>query len=231
MRPETAEVCVHSGTSGVKVMRRLFSVFAMVLGFALVLPGLAQAHPHVWVVMRSALVYAPDGTLTGLKQEWTFDEAFSAFALQGLAKQADGSYGDDVLKPLAEVNISSLKEFDYFVTAKNAVSRLRLKDPVDYYLTHEGNALILHFTLPLEKPAPARNQVSIDIYDPTLFVAFEFAPKDAVKLEGAPEGCTEKVTSPQPMDMSNLSEDFFENLSQTSTYGAQFADKIVVKCP
>lgn len=212
-------------------MRRLLAVFSIVLGLVLVLPGLAQAHPHVWVVMRSALVYGPDGKLTGVKQEWTFDEAFSAFALQGLARQADGTYGDDVLKSLAEVNISSLKEYEYFVTAKSATSRLRLKDPVDYYLTYKDDALTLHFTLPLVKPLPASSQVSIDIYDPTYFVAFEFAPKDAVRLVDAPAGCTEKVISPPRMDTSNLSEDFFENLAQSSAFSAQIADKIVVNCP
>ncbi len=213
------------------MMRARFSVFVMLLGLMLLLPGVAQAHPHVWVVMRSQLVYAPDGTLTGVKQEWTFDEAFSAFALQGMAKQKDGTYGDDVLKPLAEVNISSLKEYDYFVTAKSATARLRLKDPQDYYLTYKDDALTLHFTLPLVRPAPARDQVSIDIYDPTYFVAFEFAPKDAVKLVDAPAGCTEKVVSPPRPQTSTLSEDFFENLSQASEFSAQIADKIVVRCP
>ena len=213
------------------MMQARFSVFVMLLGLMLLLPAVAQAHPHVWVAMRSALVYGPDGTLTGIKQEWTFDEAFSAFALQGMAKQKDGTYGDDVLKPLAEVNITSLKEYEYFVTAKSATARLRLKDPQDYYLTYKDDALTLHFTLPLARPVPAGDQVSIDIYDPTYFIAFEFAPKDAVTLVDAPPGCTPKVVSPPRPQTSTLSEDFFENLSQASEFSAQLADKIVVKCP
>ncbi len=187
-------------------MRARFSVFMMLLGLVL-LPGVAQAHPHVWVVMRSELVYAPDGTLTGVRQEWTFDEAFSAFALQGMARQKDGTYGDDVLKPLAEVNISSLKEYDYFVTAKSATARLRLKEPQDYYLTYKDDALTLHFTLPLARPLPARDQVSIDIYDPTYFVAYAFDEKDAVTL-GGPQAaaCNRAYRKPKELDWNTMQQ-------------------------
>ena len=36
----------------------------------------AQAHPHVWVTMKSELVYAPDGSLTGIQHHWAFDDMF-----------------------------------------------------------------------------------------------------------------------------------------------------------
>lgn len=34
--------------------------------------------------MKSSLVYAPDGSVTGIRHAWTFDEMFSTFAVQGL---------------------------------------------------------------------------------------------------------------------------------------------------
>ena len=52
--------------------------------------GRAQAHPHVWVTMKSEVVYAPDGTATGVRHAWTFDDMFSTFATQGLAEQGKG---------------------------------------------------------------------------------------------------------------------------------------------
>ena len=30
--------------------------------------GTAQAHPHVWITASSQLIYAPDGSITGLRQ-------------------------------------------------------------------------------------------------------------------------------------------------------------------
>lgn len=211
------------------MLARLLPV-VMLLAAALQ-PGVAEAHPHVWVTMKTEVVYGADGKLTALKQAWTFDDAFTAFALQGLEKQKDGSYGDDVLKPLAEVNVTSLKEYDYFVRGKTATGKLAFKDPVDYYLTYENELLTLHFTLPLAKPIAVKGAATIEIYDPTVFVSFSFADNDPVKMVAAPAGCTQEVTSPEPPASSTLNEAFFAGLTAGSTYGAQFADKITVKCP
>lgn len=211
------------------MLARLLPV-VMLLAAAL-LPRGAEAHPHVWVTMKTEVVYGADGRLTALKQAWTFDDAFTAFALQGLEKQKDGTYGDDVLKPLAEVNVTSLKEYDYFVRGKTATGKLAFKDPVDYYLTYENELLTLHFTLPLAKPIAVKGSATIEIYDPTVFVSFSFADKEPVKMVAAPAGCTQEVTSPEPPPSATLNESFFAGLTSGSTYGAQFADKITVKCP
>ena len=206
--------------------------FAFCLAFLLALSARAEAHPHVWVTMKSELVFAPDGKLAAIKQAWTFDDAFSAFALQGMEKQKDGSYGDDVLKPLAEVNVTSLKEYDYFVRGKTATGKIAFKDPVDYYLTYENETLTLHFTLPLKTPITAKSALSFEIYDPTIFVSFAFAEKDAVSAAGAPRGCSAEAVSPTPGSgpSTTLSESFFTNLTASSDYGAQFADRIKVSC-
>ncbi len=205
--------------------------FALCAAATLALTTPASAHPHVWVVMHTQLVYAPDGTLSGIKQDWTFDEAFTAFALQGMDKTKDGTYGDDVLKPLAEVNVTSLKEYDYFVKARTATSEIKFKDPVNYWLTYEDEALTLHFTLPVEKPVSAKGTMTFEVYDPTYFVAFDFQEKDPVSLQDAPTGCVQKTVAPEQPQTMQLGEAFFSNLTATSTYGEQFADKITVKCP
>ncbi|MGR7995291.1 MULTISPECIES: DUF1007 family protein [unclassified Xanthobacter] len=208
-----------------------FALLAAALAFWVAAPRSALAHPHVWVTMSTEVVYDAQGQFTGLKQAWTFDEAFSAFALQGLDKTNNGTYGDDVLKPLAEVNVTSLKEYDYFVTAKSATAKLAFKDPTDYYLTYDNDVLTLHFTLPLVKPLPAKGTLSIDIYDPTYFVSFGFREKDPVTLVDAPAGCIKAVVSPERSQTMQLSESFFSSLTASSNFGAQYADKITVKCP
>src|SRR6188474_3816590 len=74
----------------------------------------AQAHPHVWVTFKSEVVYAPDGTVTGIRHAWAFDDMFSTFATQGIDAKEKGKFTRQELAPLAEVNVTSLKEFDYF---------------------------------------------------------------------------------------------------------------------
>ena len=78
----------------------------------------ARAHPHVWVTMTSELLYAPDGTITGVRLAWTFDDMFSAFATQGLEQKTKGQFTREELAPLAKVNVESLQEYAYFTYVK-----------------------------------------------------------------------------------------------------------------
>jgi len=213
----------------------IIAYFRRILLSALVLVAAsvpALAHPHVWVTMKSELIYAPDGTLTGVRHAWTFDDMFSTFATQGLESKVKGKFTKEELAPLAEVNVTSLKEFDYFTYAKVDGKKIQLNNPVDYWLDFTNGALTLHFTLPLKTPVKTPN-VEVSVYDPTIFVDFAFAPKDAVALVGAPADCKLNVVGAGsiPSDGRPAGEGFFNSLGPQSDYGAQFANKIAVKCP
>ena len=67
--------------------------------------------------MTSELLYAPDGTLNGVRHAWTFDDMFSIFATQGLEAKKKGEFTREELAPLAKVNVESLKEYDFFTYA------------------------------------------------------------------------------------------------------------------
>src|SRR4029078_6695381 len=78
----------------------------------------AEAHPHVWIVAKSEGMYAPDGSITGGRPAWNFDDMFSTYALQGIETKTKGVYTREELKPLAQTNVESLKEFNFFPFAK-----------------------------------------------------------------------------------------------------------------
>ncbi|MGB8708595.1 MAG: DUF1007 family protein, partial [Methyloceanibacter sp.] len=160
------------------------------------LAGAAHAHPHVWATVRSEIILNADHQITGVRHSWTFDEFYSAMAVQGLDTNGDGVFSAKELEPLAEVNIKSLKDFDYFtfVHIGNA-DNLPLKPPENYSLDYDKSLLTLHFTLPVEKPIDTHGQeVQVDVYDPSFFVAFGFATEAPVKLSGsAIKGCTAEV--------------------------------------
>lgn len=216
--------------------RRIVLTVAMVgqalVGFA---PA-ANAHPHVWATVHSEIVFSPDRKITGVKHAWTFDEFYSAMAVQGLDTNGDGTYAKEELDPLAKVNVESLNEFDYFTFVRKAGEEafLPLKDPEDYWVEYDGTVLTLHFTLPLETPLdPGSEGVTVDVYDPTFFVAFGFAEKAAVKIAGAAPGCAVKVEEPDPESAETakaLSEAFFSQLGPNSNYGSQFAQTATVTC-
>jgi ABC-type uncharacterized transport system substrate-binding protein len=203
------------------------------LSLAFIAP--AHAHPHVWVTMKSEVVYAPDGTATGIRHAWAFDDMFSAFATQGLESKEKGKFTREELAPLAEVNVSSLKDFDYFTAARANGKKADLKAPVDYYLEFTDGLLTLHFTLPLAAPVKAQS-LDFEVADPTYFVDFSFAEKEPVRLTGAPQTCKIAALRPgeggsQAKPLGQPGEAFFNNLGASSSYGSQFANKITVRCP
>jgi ABC-type uncharacterized transport system substrate-binding protein len=77
-------------------------------------------------------------------------------------------------------------------------------------------------------------EVQIDVYDPTFFVAFGFATESPVKLsDDSIKGCTAEIKTPDPKagkDAQALSEAFFSQLGPNSNFGAQFAQTVTVKC-
>src|SRR5262245_15536170 len=69
------------------------------------------AHPHVWTTVRSEIVFGPDHRVTGIRHTWTFDEFYTAMAVEGLDTNNDGTYSKAELAPLAKINVESLKPF------------------------------------------------------------------------------------------------------------------------
>jgi ABC-type uncharacterized transport system substrate-binding protein len=194
----------------------------------------ALAHPHVWVTMRSDLVYAPDGTITGIRQHWAFDDMFSTFATQGLESKEKDKFTREELQPLAKVNVESLKDFDYFTFLTADGQKVPLGDPLpDYWLDWNDSILTLNFTLPVKQPVKAKS-LTVDVYDPTIFVDFEFAKEKPVTWENPPSGCKLQIELPREMTYAEgkkLSEIPVDQPNLTMQWGAQFANKILVKCP
>jgi ABC-type uncharacterized transport system substrate-binding protein len=213
------------------MLKSVVRLAAALLFFAIA--GEASAHPHVWVTMKSELVYAADGSVMGVRHAWTFDDMFSTYATQGLESKKKGAFTREELEPLAKVNVESLKEYDYFTIAYVNGKKAALKEPEDYWLDFTDGVLTLHFTLSFVSPVKAQN-LDVEMYDPSFFVDFSFAAKDPAQLVGAPATCKLVVLRPgegQARAQTRLGESFFNNLAPGSNYGAQFSNKLSVKCP
>ena len=210
-------------------------ILTIALAGLLIAAGAASAHPHVWVTMKSAVVYGPDGSITGVRHAWTFDDMYSAFAVQGLESKKKGEFTTEELKPLAQVNVESLKEYDFFTYAKANGKNVTFAEPVDYSLEFnpKDTVLTLHFVLPLKAPLKAK-ALELEVFDPSYFVDFALAEKDPVRLEKAPDGCQVGVAKPQEMTKEmaqKLAEIPPDGKIPDNSYGAAFSNKISVKCP
>ena len=193
--------------------------------------GTAQAHPHVWITATSELVYAPDGSITGVRHAWTFDDMYSTYVLQGIETKVKGAYNREELEPLAQTNVESLHEFGFFTFAKADGKKQKFQEPVDYFFEYKDSLLTLHFTLPLATPVKSKELV-VEVYDPEFFIDFKFADQNPVTLVGAPTGCEMKFQRPNDgtAEAQKIGEQNFMD-GGGSNYGAMFTNKIMVACP
>jgi ABC-type uncharacterized transport system substrate-binding protein len=193
----------------------------------------ACAHPHVWITMHTELISGPDGRITGVVHAWSFDDMFSTFMTQGLQSRQKGTFTREELAPLAKSNIESFKEFDYFTYATVDGKKVPFEGPLpEYWLDYADSILTIHFTLPFATPVKA-SELKVEVYDPTIFINFEFAKEKPVKLVGAPE-CGLDIELPRemtPRERTALSQIAADVTNTTMAWGAQFANKIVIHCP
>jgi ABC-type uncharacterized transport system substrate-binding protein len=159
---------------------------------ALMVPGGASAHPHVWISVVAELLYGPDGSIAGVRQVWTFDEMFSTFATRGIEQKTQGTFSREELGPLAKTYMDGLKDFGYFTFVGLDGERQNdvFTDPVEYFIDYDPKqtAITVNFTLPLKTAAPAKS-FEVLIYDPQLYFYLSFARFDPVHLIGAPAQC------------------------------------------
>jgi ABC-type uncharacterized transport system substrate-binding protein len=192
------------------------------------------AHPHVWVEARANVLFDKSGLVDGIRNDWVFDEMYSAFAVQGLEKDGKLATVKD-LASLAKTNVESLAEYDYFTFAKANGQKLTFGKPIDYTLEERADKrVVLHFTLPLATPTKTGRFLSFQIYDPTYFVDFELAEKDPVLLAGAPPGCSKSVLGANPLILQGGKEQakaFDTGLTPSDDFAMKMSSRVIVACP
>ena len=188
----------------------------------------------MFVVAKEDLLFTPDGRIGGVRAHWTFADLYSSFLTQGIGDPGKPPTRDD-LAPLAKTNVESLAEFGYFTVAKAAGKAAEFDPPTDYFLDETADKLVtLTFTLPLKDPASAGKAFTLQVYDPTYFVSFDFDDTTPITLTGAPQGCSATVVKPRPLDAGDnqkLSEAFFANMSPGMDFGIKMASRALVACP
>ena len=208
--------------------------FLVGLGIWTFVSSAALAHPHVWVTARAQLNFDASGKVAGLRHSWTFDEAYSAFQIQGLG--TDGKLPTrEQLAPLAKVNMESLAEFGYFTVLKVGGKQQDMGMPGNEHLDVGPDKLVtLTYDLPLKVPVAAKPAMTLQVYDPEFFVQFDFAPEDAVALIGAPSGCSNSSSKPKELeatDAQRLKDVAGTNESPGINFGIKLATRVLIACP
>jgi ABC-type uncharacterized transport system substrate-binding protein len=213
---------------------RIAAVASLAAG--LLASGGAAAHPHVFVDAHLEIVFDRSGRVTALRHIWQFDRDFSQMATLNLDRNNDGKLTQDELDPLAQINMDSLKEYDYFTYLLAGGRKLAFAPPQEYFLNFHAERLTLYYTLPLKTPQ-AIYSGKFEVYDPEYFVAFTFDPKTAVKLDGAPAGCTAHYQPPHELDsrtmgiLAQIPIEQHDLPADLLSAAAALANVIDLKCP
>ena len=151
----------------------------------------------MWVTYEMTVDY-DNGTVVGVDHVWSFDDSYTAMALEGLDTNNDGKYDQHELEPLLKVNMDGLKEFNYFTIAKLGDEQLAFSPPTNAHLEYTSEGVLrLYFHLTLAKPVLADAEgLTFAVFDPSFFIDFEPEKTDAVKLSSAPDGCSATLLDP-----------------------------------
>jgi ABC-type uncharacterized transport system substrate-binding protein len=148
----------------------------------------ADAHPHMWVTLKSDVIFSADGSLMAVRYAWSFDEMTSAFATLSVKNRQKGVFTREDLEPLVQPTLLSIHDSNYFTSVKTNGTKQHFDSPVDCWLEFEKGILTLHLTIPLKSPVRAQT-FELEIYDPSYFVDISFAEDAPINLVAAPSGC------------------------------------------
>lgn len=206
----------------------------------LLLAGQASAHPHVWADMRSQLVIGDDGTIQGVRVQWTTDKNYALDALDGFKPGPDGNFSAEDMKKLTDENLDALKDYGYFIFFRFNGEPKPIGTPVDGMQTYnkEDGRLTLYFTAPLREPLdPKKGTVDLKVYDPEFFIDFEYiADKPLLINKALAAGCTAELLPivgdaglQQTKDMLATKDKNWKP-ENGEDFGAMFAQAAEVKC-
>jgi ABC-type uncharacterized transport system substrate-binding protein len=219
-------------------MRRILANATAMSAIALSLAVPADAHPHVWISMRSDVVFNDEGKIAGIAVEWTFDDGYTQMALDGLDTNGDGVYSQSELDPLTQENLQSLKDYNYFVVPRVDGKVVAINEPTEYGQIYSDNKLELHFTVPLATPVdPHEVEFLYKIYDPEFYIAIDYVNEDPVGIVGdMPKGChleVKPVVSGQQLDQTRqmlATKGTDWKPPDNEDFGGLFAQPTVVLC-
>ncbi len=196
-------------------------------------PLTAAAHPHVFIDVKVEVVFDEGGQVTGLRETWTFDELYTAFAAGDLDANGDGEADADKLAELLTLNLTNLRDYDYFTRVEGAKGRVALGDASEGRLWVEWQRLRMTFLVPLAKPAEiAENGLRYAVYDPTYYVELlHSGGPDAVVLTAGPASCSYAVHAPNPNpETMSLAASLDRTETAGDGLGIHFAEWVSVQC-
>ncbi|MDB5563430.1 MAG: hypothetical protein JWN11_2848, partial [Hyphomicrobiales bacterium] len=161
----------------------------------------AFAHPHIFIDAKATVVFNDKGEVSGVRHEWKFDEAYSAWSVQGLDANNDGKITRDETQALADDNMKGLSEYSFYTFAgEGSDQNLKMTAAPNPAIDFDGQRTTLSFGVQFNPPYKIKDTLEVGINDPEYYVAITFADASEVTMENAPQGCTAGLTPAKQLD-------------------------------
>lgn len=217
-------------------MRRALTLCAAGL---LCAPGAASvAHPHVFIDAAAALIFNEEGALAALRIGWSYDAFYSLVMIEDRGLDADGDGTPEVaqLEAFAGKDVDWAAGFPGDVVLSVDGEAVALLPPIRHRALFENGRIITTHVRPLETPVAVTMPVTLQIYDPSYFVAYDvpvlpsIEGGDACKLaRSRADTSRAQAEYGDKLAAVDVSDDPFEAVD-LGDIGVLFADSFTMTC-
>jgi nickel/cobalt exporter len=168
--------------------RRIAALVGLIVALS---PLPALAHPHIFIDAKAAITFNDAGQIVSIHNSWVFDQAYSAWSIQGLDTNNDGKLSRAELQPLATDNMDGLADYEYYTFAGEGKDpNLKFSHGSNATLDYDGKQTTLNFDVSLAEPYAIKKSLELSIDDPEYYVAITFHDPNDIQLINAPKNCT-----------------------------------------
>ncbi|MEK9570400.1 MAG: DUF1007 family protein [Paracoccaceae bacterium] len=191
----------------------------------------AEAHPHMWIDLKSEIIIQDQTLVSAIYQEWLFDDFFSASLIEEASQNPKGR--EVGIKAVVEEILDNLEPHDYF-TLINVNGKKISSNPIkSFEVDVRENRVWVSFSLPISKEVDiAAQSLAYSVFDPTFYIEMLHFEGETVSFTGdVPTSCSTKIKQPNPSTEAVLlsrSPDLDKVPNQS--IGRLFAETVVVNC-
>lgn len=211
----------------VQTCLRLISLITLVL-----VSGLLQAHPHVWVDLRVRPLMNDQQQLVALQQSWRFDPFYSLILIEELERGGPADEQEQRYDQLALEVVTNLARFDFFSRVSSQGLRQAFAEVTEYNLMRIGQRVEFSFVLPLQTPVDSHIPFNYQVYDPSYYIEILHTPEIGLDRVSLPEACQVVLQAPNPS--SDLIEKALaldaDQTPDDPELGAHFAERVLIQC-
>ena len=143
----------------------------------------ASAHPHVFVDCTLTFVVDAKG-LAGFREEWSFDEMFSATILDDVDANHDGKLSKPEVAALKTGYFDNLVNFGYFSHLFVNGAAVPVKKVSDFSASVAGGKVRYGFFVPCPVPVDASTTIALSVFDESYYSDL-YVPTEAIHVQNS----------------------------------------------